>query len=213
MDDKIVGEGLGIGGRMRLPLFPLKTVLFPGGYILLHVFEPRYIDMVKLCLREEIGFGVCMIKEDSPDTEPASAIAACGTYAIIHDWEQLDNGLLGLHCHGEKRFRLHAEIKGPGGMRLGDIDWFPEKACQKRPQLLDMCVDYLISRIQNESSEKIEQSKHISDPHWVGYRLAEVLPLTLKSRQTLLEMNDAALRLKVLYAVIQTLGDTPLASN
>ena len=201
-----VGAGCGEGGAFRAPLFPLNAVLFPDGRITLRVFEPRYMDMIKLCLREEIGFGVCMIKDGSRDTGVGCAIAGCGTYTVIRDWEQLADGLLGLHCYGEKRFRLQAQTQGPDGMRIGDLNWFPEKPCSKRPRIMENCVEYLLRKINGEAFGKTEKAKYLQDPNWVGYRLAEILPLTIKSRQTLLEMDDAALRLKALYAVIQTLS-------
>jgi Lon protease-like protein len=106
-------------GSKTIPLFPLKTVLFPGGPLALRIFEPRYIDMVRRCMREEQGFGVVLINEGE-ETGPAS-FHSCGTLARIVDFEQLPEGLLGLATLGEKRFRVLRHTAQPDGLNTGTV--------------------------------------------------------------------------------------------
>ena len=91
--------------RSTIPLFPLNTVLFPGGPLKLRIFEPRYVDMIGRCMREDTGFGVALIIEGVEAGGPART-ANVGTLARIVDFEQLKDGLLGITAHGGERFRI-----------------------------------------------------------------------------------------------------------
>ena len=172
--------------------------------MLLQIFEPRYMEMVKKCMQEDSGFGICLI--DEPDAETSEpSIFNIGTYAKIYDFEKLANGMLGLHCRGEKRFSVKYDGADQDNLHYGIIKWWQESACQEQPSVMQSCVEYLL-QIINKNKMKVEMDEqNLHNPNWVSYRLAEILPLTSRSKQTILEMNDAALRMKTLYAVVQTL--------
>src|SRR6202008_4409888 len=96
--------GVNAGGR-GLPLFPLNPVLFPGGPLPLRIFEPRYLDMVRRCLREKTGFAVVMLT-DGEEARGEASFAATGTEAVIVDFDRLEGGLLGISCLGRERIRV-----------------------------------------------------------------------------------------------------------
>jgi len=88
----------------ELPLFPLRTVLFPGGLLPLRIFEPRYVDMVGRCMREGGEFGVLLITDEvGAETGPVASLAEIGTTARVVDFHALPDGLLGLMCRGARR--------------------------------------------------------------------------------------------------------------
>jgi len=176
----------------RIALFPLKTVLFPGGLLPLRIFEARYLDMVKRCLKGEQKFGVLMIVEGSEVGRARTANV--GTLAEIVDWHQQPDGLLGIVVVGRERFRLVETSMQDDGLYVGRVDVLPEAArCALPPRhaYLAKLLRQVLARlgIQRRGDEDYE------DASWVGYRLAEVLPLSLEDRQACLEIDDPIARL------------------
>ena len=112
------------GMRTGTPLFPLPTVLFPEGPLPLRVFEPRYVDMVGRCMRDDEPFGVIRVQEDAKSPSDVK-LCKTGTLAIIADWFQSEGGLLGILVIGSLRFQLHATAVQPDGLRTGDIEELP----------------------------------------------------------------------------------------
>jgi Lon protease-like protein len=109
---------------MDLPLFPLNTVLLPGGRLPLRIFEPRYLDMVRDCMREGTGFGVCLILDGSEAGRPATP-ARFGTEARIVDFDTLDDGLLGITAEGTARVRVDALRVTAAGLAIGSVERLP----------------------------------------------------------------------------------------
>jgi Lon protease-like protein len=112
------------GGSARLPLFPLRTVLFPGGLLPLKVFETRYVDMAKACLADEQPFGVCLLTEGEEVARPGAAplrFATIGTVARIVDWDMPDLGILHLKTQGGQRFRVAQHRTAASGLVTGDV--------------------------------------------------------------------------------------------
>jgi Lon protease-like protein len=184
----------------EIPLFPLKTVLFPSGPLPLRIFEARYVDMVKRCLREQQGFGVVLIREG--DETGAAEFHEVGTIARIVDFHAMPDGLLGLMTRGEQRFRVQSHARQRDGLNVGQVNLceieVPQPlAAEFRPlaELLEKLWPEL-----GESYAGIEQ--RFDDADWVGFRLAEVLPLTQPSRQFCLELENAEERLKLLSGVV-----------
>ena len=105
---------------MQVPLFPLRTVLYPGGPLPLRIFEPRYVDMIGRCMKTDSPFGVLLIKEGSEDG-PATTYEV-GTLARITDWYQGSDGLLGITALGEQRFRLISSRREADGLNVGEIE-------------------------------------------------------------------------------------------
>ena len=111
----------------EIPLFPLNTVLFPGGPLRLRIFEARYVDMVRHCMKTDSDFGVVAIRHGQ-EVGPAE-FHEVGTTAEIVDWSQEPDGLLGLAVAGRRRFRVETISQLPDGLYMGRIDWLaPETA-------------------------------------------------------------------------------------
>ena len=108
----------------EIALFPLNTVLFPGGPLVLRIFEARYLDLVKRCMRDGTGFGVVQIREGQEAGGPALTFDV-GTYARIVDFSQQPDGLLGIRALGERRFRIVERRRARDGLNLADVEWLP----------------------------------------------------------------------------------------
>jgi len=179
---------------LTLPLFPLSTVLYPGGQLLLRIFEPRYLSMVSRCMREEHGFGVVLIEQGS---EVGSAeFASVGTVAEIVDWHQGSDGLLGLTTEGRDRFRVTGYEQQADGLYVGTI----EKLAQESREVLTenfSALRELLNGLLAEAGPPYDRiPRDLDDASWVGYRLAELLPLPVSLKQSLLELEDARRRLE-----------------
>ena len=176
-----------------LPLFPLGTVLFPGGRLSLRIFEPRYLDLVRDCTRNDHGFGVSLILAGREVGEPALP-AAVGCEARIVDFAATDDGLLAITVEGARRFHVARTRVRDNGLLLGDVDWLPERVPMRvRPEhsLLSTVLARLCERAGRACS-KVE----LDDAEWVGWRLGEWLPLTHAQRQGLLQEDDPHQRLQ-----------------
>ena len=181
-----------------LPLFPLSSVLFPGGHLSLRIFEPRYLDLVRDCARSNSGFGVCLILEGSESGEP-SVPAAVGTLARITDFHTLPDGLLGIHAQGSERFRVLGTRVADKGLIQGDIQYLAGENIVPVPAdcgLLVTILERIHDQVGGEFS-RFDRSLY-DDASWVGFRLAEVLPLEQPERQLLLQTDDSVERLKQL---------------
>ena len=185
------------------PLFPLNTVLFPGGPLPLRIFETRYIDMVRHCMRERCPFGVVLIQAGSevgPGTNEASAV---GTTARIVDFNALPDGLLGITCIGERKFTVLKHWQQDDGLHAADIEF----AVPEEPT--DLPEEYhhlgeLLRKVLPELGELYASvPKHFSDASWVGCLLAEILPIALSEKQYCLEVDDPIVRLARLNPLIR----------
>lgn len=183
-----------------LPLFPLHTVLFPGGPLPLRIFETRYTDMVRSCMREQGAFGVLLIEEGAEAGEVGST-ATVGTSARIVDFYTLRDGLLGITCVGERKFRVRRVWRANDGLHKGEVEWLaPEPALP----LPDTCARLAetVRRALAELAEHYEPvEKRFDDASWVSSRLAELLPIALADKQLLLELDDPLARLEALMSL------------
>jgi Lon protease-like protein len=177
-----------------IPLFPLHTVLFPGGPLRLRIFEPRYLDMVSRCMREDSGFGVALIVAGSEAGGSAQTVEI-GTLARIVDFEQLEDGLLGITARGERRFRIVHVHQESDGLNVCQVEWRDdEPRCELSPQHA-VFAELLRRAVEQIGPAYGEITPAYEDATWVGMRLAEILPLAPIERQELLELNDGAERL------------------
>lgn len=186
----------------ELPLFPLNTVLFPGGPLPLRIFETRYLDMVRRCLREDTGFGVVLIREGAEAGTPAR-FAGVGTEARIVDFNRLEDGLLGISCTGLGRFRVVEAWRADDGLNVGRVeDLEPEPRLPLPPEHAHLAG--ALRRVLPELGEAYARvARDFDDAAWVGNRLAELLPLELPARQALLELTDPRERLAILAPLIR----------
>jgi len=176
-----------------LPLFPLGTVLFPGGLLPLRIFEPRYLDLVRDCGRQGSGFGICLILDGHEVGEPALP-AAWGCEARIVDFSATPDGLLGITVQGGRRFHAGQTRVRDNGLIVADVEWLAEDGTARiRPE--HQLLATLLARILERADARYEKSG-LEDAEWVGWRLAEWLPLQMVDRQVLLQENDPHQRLQ-----------------
>ncbi|HEY1724836.1 MAG TPA: LON peptidase substrate-binding domain-containing protein [Steroidobacteraceae bacterium] len=186
-----------------IALFPLSTVLFPGGLLPLRIFEPRYLDMVRACTRSQSVFGVVLILEGG-ETSSAVSVANVGTSARIVDFQTQPDGLLGLLCRGERRFRISERRQQSDGLHRATVEWLPPAATvalDPKYQPLVTVLRQVMERLAN-IGRFIEPA--YDDAVWVSDRLAELLPLETAWQQSLLEIDDANERLEMLAPLIET---------
>ena len=184
-----------------IAIFPLNIVLFPEGALPLRIFETRYVDMVRSCMRGEQRFGVALIREGS-EVGPAQTFDV-GTLAKIVDFHQLSDGFLGLSCVGEQRFRILQRSRQTDGLNLADIESLPREpkiAVPERHAHLATLLKTVLPQL-GEVYAGIEM--RLDDAAWVGNRLAEILPIPLTDKQSYLELDDPIERLDVLGPLVK----------
>jgi uncharacterized protein len=183
----------------RLPLFPLSTVLFPGGPLKLRIFEARYLDMIGRCMREAAPFGVVLILEGSEAGEVAST-ATVGTLATVVDFERLEDGLLGITARGGRRFRVLTIDRQSDGLNVGSIEWHPDEPTIALPERHAVLAEVLRQALSQIVTLYPKEDAAYEDAGWVGSRLAEILPFETVDKQACLEMVDPVERLDFVRA-------------
>ena len=186
-----------------VPIFPLHTVLFPDGPLPLRIFEPRYLDMVSRCLKEETKFGVILIASGSEVGE--ANMASVGTLAVIEDWYQGSDGILGVTALGVTRFRLDRVDRQTDGLYLGETEALEPEPRQALPEeyksmasLLEVVIDDLGKLYQ-------DLDRDYDDATWVGRRFAEILPISNDQKQYCLELNDPVKRLAYVQPLLRSI--------
>jgi Lon protease-like protein len=186
-------------GRKRetVPIFPLQTVLYPGALLPLRIFEVRYMDMARACLRDKSPFGVCLIKEGQEVGAPALP-EKVGCLARIAECDMEELGILKVKAEGLERFRIVSSEVTRQGLIVGEVERHePEAAGAGAPGFAE-CAEFLRKVIAGIGEERFAQPFRFDDATWVGFRLAEILPLRNDVKQKLLELTDASLRIGIL---------------
>jgi Lon protease-like protein len=197
--------------REALPLFPLQTVLFPGGLLSLKVFEARYLDLMGRCLREARPFGVVALRRGAEVRRGAEAVAleAVGTVADLLDIDSAQAGILQVRCRGRQRFSLSETRQEPDGLWLAQVDWLPDDDVVLPQQACAGTVRGLASAI---STLKAQGAEPFLEPHlfdqagWVANRWCEILPISLAAKQKLMELPDPKLRLQLVDEFLRSKG-------
>jgi Lon protease-like protein len=184
-----------------IALFPLNIVLFPGGPLPLRIFETRYLDMVRSCMRGDQRFGVALIRAGG-EVGPAETFDV-GTMAKIIDFHQLSDGFLGLSCVGEQRFRIVSRSRQADGLNLAQIDWVAAEPTMAVPERHARLADLLKTVLPELGEAYAGIEMHLDDAAWVGHRLAEILPIAATEKQFCLELADPIQRLDVLSPLAQ----------
>jgi len=182
-------------------LFPLNAVLFPGGRLPLRIFEQRYMDMAKGCLRDEARFGVCLIREGNEVGFPATPVEI-GCLARIAGWDMPQLGLLQVTALGERRFRILERRVQADGLARASIELLENDADCTIPAACTACVK-LLERVIAQQGGLFEPPHRLDSASWVSSRLAEILPLPLPAKQELLELADARARIERLNTLIR----------
>ncbi|MBV8741750.1 MAG: LON peptidase substrate-binding domain-containing protein [Sinobacteraceae bacterium] len=196
------------GASCTVPLFPLSTVLFPGGPLRLRIFEPRYIDMIGACMRTQQPFGVVLIGAGSEvGAGAAQTLCGVGTTARVIDFNALPDGLLGISCTGERKFALQRHWQQEDGLNIGEVEYAAaEQPAPLPPQCAHLAL--LLRKLLPELGELYASiPERFEDASWVGLRLAEILPISLTQKQACLEVHDAIERIERLNQLIRRVDE------
>ena len=191
-------------GRQRatVPIFPLQTVLFPGAMLPLKIFEVRYMDMAKACLKDSSPFGVCLIREGQEVGAPAVP-EPVGCLARIAQCDVEELGILKVTAEGLERFRIVSREVNRQGLIVGEVERLATEEDAPDAAGLAESSEFLRKAIAGIGAERFNEPFHFEDASWVGFRLAEILPLRVDVKQKLLELTDAALRLAILHKFLR----------
>ena len=190
---------------LNVPIFPLNAVLFPGGLLPLRVFEARYMDMMRDCLKRDAPFGVCLIREGSEVGAPAVP-EAIGCLAKILECDMQQQGILNVKTQGGQRFRILERRAGAQGLTTADIELIPAEASAAVPDEFSACARLLEMVVADQGKPIFAEPHAFNDAAWVGYRLAEILPVPLAAKQKLLELSDSMARLSILQRFLEGQG-------
>ncbi|MGA7811358.1 LON peptidase substrate-binding domain-containing protein [Caballeronia sp.] len=196
-----------------LPLFPLHTVLFPGGHLPLKIFEARYLDMARACLREGTPFGVCLLKSGNEIAAPGepSIPESIGCLAEITQCDVDTLGMLLVQARGTQRFRLLSHRVEPSNLLVGVAETIADDTPLEDVQALakfGACAEVLeriIESIKARDPKELPFAEPflLDDPTWVSNRLSEILPIPMRARQKLMEIEDAGARIDCVHHYMQ----------
>ena len=190
----------------ELPLFPLGTVLFPGGVLPLRIFEPRYLDMIANCMRDSLPFGVVLLRrggEVMSDLRGSEVeFHDVGTEARVFDFSQTEKGILAVVASGERRFVVDRVESASDGLMIGHVsllvDECDSEITEEDRELLKVLTELMKHPLVQELKLDVDLTKAQS----VSYRLSDLLPVAPAEKQKLLEINSAKERLSRLRKII-----------
>jgi Lon protease-like protein len=198
-----------------IPLFPLGTTLFPGGVIALKIFEARYLDMMRRCLREDTAFGVVSILDNKPIDSDATALANfsnIGTSAKLEEFDPIQPALYMTKSYGTQRFHILHIKQESDGLWMGEvelIDADPEIPLPKEHEKVAALLHEIISVIKSEDllgDAAFKMPANLDDCGWVANRLAELLPLPPAQKNHLLAQSNPRIRLDLISEIIEDDG-------
>jgi Lon protease-like protein len=204
-----------------IPLFPLGTVLFPGGLLPLRIFEVRYLDMIGKCRKADLPFGVVSLTSGSEVRKAgaeAESFAAIGTLATIREFEAPQSGLLQIECLGTQRFRVRSTELQKHGLWIADVEAVADDVALEIPDdlkhtatALRRLIDTLEERrrAQGEAARlPIGAPYRLDDCGWVANRWCELVPMQLELRQRLMELDSPLMRLELVSDLLARTGIT-----
>jgi hypothetical protein len=186
-------------------IFPLNTVLFPDGILPLKVFEQRYIEMTKACLRDDRPFGVCLIREGR-EVGAAAVPEPVGCLASIVQWDMPQLGMFQLVARGGQRFRVRETSVAANQLMSADVEVLPPDPADS--DVDPLCCNILEAIIDKVGAGHFPQPLKLADAAWVSYRLTEVLPLDMAAKQELLQLEGTAARFERLRGYLAQQGLT-----
>tara|TARA_B100000586_G_scaffold148328_1_gene107741 strand:- start:1236 stop:1856 length:621 start_codon:yes stop_codon:yes gene_type:complete len=188
----------------NIPIFPLKSIVLPGGLFPLRIFERRYIDMITECMKEEEGFCIALTKTEEPNLY-VTDIYEYGSFVKITDWGQLNDGLLSITVEGKNIVKILKSNLNDSGLLNGTIEHLESEKEYMIPQkylTLSKFYKKIYPGIKNFINFKEER---YADASWIGFRLTECLPLDLPTKANLISINNAIDRLEVIDTIIHKL--------
>ncbi|HOA92747.1 MAG TPA: LON peptidase substrate-binding domain-containing protein [Quisquiliibacterium sp.] len=192
-----------------IAIFPLGSVLFPGGVLPLRVFEARYMDMVRDCMQHGAPFGVCLITRGREVGEAAEH-EPVGCLATITDWDMQQLGLLQIRTRGGMRFRVLERRVQKDGLVRADLEPIEDDPRVEVPEPFADCarlvrriVDDLVAREPDPLNRMVAEPYDFASAGWVANRLCEFLPIPARARQKLMELPDPLARLSLVHQYLQ----------
>ncbi len=197
----------------ELPLFPLQTVLFPGGLLSLKVFEARYLDLIAACLREQQAFGVVALRTpvaaNGQNGDPSSDFESTGVVAELIDVDSTRAGILQVRCRGLQRFSLAARRRQDDGLWLAGTTPLPDDAAVAPGLAVLDTVKGLanaIATLKGQGSQPFLQPYRFDSAGWVANRWCEILPISTTAKQRLMELGDPTVRLQLVDEYLRSKG-------
>jgi Lon protease-like protein len=195
-----------------IPLFPLNSVLFPKGRISLQIFESRYVDMVRNCLKDGSGFGIVLIESGSEVAKAGQKldIHRTGTYSHVVDWNQLPNGLLGITAEGRCTFRIMESWREPSNLCRAVVEFRPQDSIDAEQvevgEEFEEYVELLRGLARHPAIEELRLDMSFENLREIAWRLSELLPIANKEKQVLLELVDPIARLQQIELYISAMN-------
>jgi Lon protease-like protein len=198
-----------------LPLFPLGTTLYPSGLLSLKIFEVRYLDMIKTCVRENSPFGVVTIDQGSEVRTPQENIsfAKVGTFANITHFDAIQPSLYFIQCQGGARFTIRGCERQKNGLWVADVEKMADDEAMPIPPELKVAADTLHKVIQSMTKQGLSEQQMpfiapylLNDCGWVANRWCEILPLSAGQREHLLGLANPRLRLDLVVDILEEIG-------
>ena len=220
----IAGQGAALSMTQALtlsslPLFPLGSVLFPGGLLALRVFEVRYLDMVRKCHQAGAPFGVVALtqgREVRQAGAPEEQFNDVGTLAVIEQIDTPQPGLITLLCRGSQRFRITQRSHLPHGLWIADVGHIDPDLMVPIPQdlrkastALAQVLHTLKQRDPDTPTAIVPTAAQLDDCGWVANRWCELLPVPLELKQRLMELDNPLVRLELVGDVLERTGIAP----
>ena len=173
-----------------IPLFPMHAVLFPHGRMFLQVFEPRYLDLIGQCMKEDSGFGLVWLKQGQEVYRSNELVdpqlAQIGTYAKIVDWDSLPSGLLGVTIEGSDRFRLLTSYQRKDHLHMGEIEWIEAAGAIELPENYAELWGLLQTLLDHPHVDRLKLNPVVNDVDAVSCLLAQLLPIEERVKFNLL---------------------------
>ncbi|KAA1173154.1 peptidase S16 [Marinobacter salinexigens] len=191
---------------MNVPLFPLNSIVLPRGRIPLQLFEPRYIDMLTRCMKEDRGFVIVLLR-DGAETGRVAEFYDIGTYVRIIDFQQLENGLLGITVEGSAKVSVIRSWQQEDGLNVGDVELLVDEAEIDVPERFGELPSVLRALFKHPVIQDLDMDVDYEDAREVGWRLTELLPLEKEEKQRLVELQDPLERLSRLQDLLEVLEE------
>lgn len=207
-----------------LPLFPLETVLFPGGTLALRIFEVRYLDMIGKCHKTGAPFGVVALTKGAEVRKADAGAAtgdgfalellhAVGTLATITEFATPQTGLMVIRCTGMQRFRMTHQERLKHGLWVANVTPLAHDMAVKIPadlQVVAVALDNLLNTLRARGAPlaqlPVQAPYQLDDCGWVANRWCELLPMPLEQKQRLMELDNPLLRLELVNDLLERNG-------
>ena len=197
-----------------LPLFPLRSVLFPGGLLELKIFETRYLDLISRCLRERESFGVVALKSGHEARRPNERVELhdVGTIAELIDIDSTQVGILQVRCRGGARFAIGATHQEKDGLWCAEattpIADDPVVAPGSGHAEIVKGLAEAIATLAAQDTRPFLEPHRLDDAGWVANRWCEILPFPLEAKQRLMVLEDPLARLDVVDSLLRVRDET-----